>query len=249
MSVPPALPAAGHERCAGGIYGFGIFPLEPRTLVPTAGMLLGNTIAATVLASRHALAELDTHRDEIEVRLSLGQTGRQAVRPHLAEAMRTAVTPPVEQTKIVGLIALPGTMTGFLLAGAAPLDAVLTQTVVMFLTLGSVAVTTVLVGRGTARRLVSDDHRLLTEPAPSSLCSPQLSRSTSSGSGRRSWRRWVVRGETEDLGGAEPRRARDDERHRRRGAVSPNTSSAGTGRRARSRGVRIESERTPCQRK
>jgi putative ABC transport system permease protein len=143
------------------VYGFGIFPLEPRTLVPTAGMLLGNTIAATVLASRRTLAELDGHRDEIEVRLSLGQTGRQAVRPHLAEAMRTAVTPQIEQTKIVGLIALPGTMTGLLLAGAAPLDAVLTQTVVMFLILGSVAVTTVLVGRGTARRLVSEDHRLL----------------------------------------------------------------------------------------
>jgi putative ABC transport system permease protein len=75
--------------------------------------------------------------------------------------MRTAVTPQIEQTKIVGLIALPGTMTGLLLAGASPTDAVLTQTVVMFLILGSVAVTAVLVGRGTARHLVTDDHRLV----------------------------------------------------------------------------------------
>jgi putative ABC transport system permease protein len=143
------------------LFGLGIFPLEPRTLVPTAGMLMGNAIAATVLAARRTLTEIDEHRDEIEVRLSLGSTGRQAVRPHLADAMRTAVTPQIEQTKIVGLIALPGTMTGLLLAGASPTDAVLTQTVVMFLILGSVAVTAVLVGRGTARHLVTDDHRLV----------------------------------------------------------------------------------------
>lgn len=142
------------------VFGFGIFPLEPRTLVPLAGMLLGNAIAATVLAVKRTVTEVSEHRDEVEVRLALGHTGRDAIRPHLAEAMRTAITPQVEQTKIVGLIALPGTMTGLLLAGVEPLDAVLIQTAVMFLILGSVAVTSVVVGRGIARRLVTPDHRL-----------------------------------------------------------------------------------------
>lgn len=146
----------------GVVFGLGIFPLEARTLVPAAGMLMGNTIAATVLAVRRTVAEIDEHGAQIEVRLALGQPGRSAVRPHLAEAMRTAITPQIEQTKIVGLIALPGTMTGLLLAGVAPVDAVLTQTVVMFLILGSVAVTAVVVGRGIARRLVTADHRLVT---------------------------------------------------------------------------------------
>jgi putative ABC transport system permease protein len=142
------------------VFGFGIFPYEARTLVPSAGMLMGNAIAATVLAVRRTATEVREHRSEIEVRLALGQPGRTAVRPHLAEAMRTSITPQIEQTKIVGLIALPGTMTGLLLAGVAPLDAVLTQTVVMFLILGSVAVTSVIVGQGIARRLVTADHQL-----------------------------------------------------------------------------------------
>lgn len=142
------------------IYGFGIFDLEPRTLVPAAGMIMGNAIAATVLAARRTITELEEHREVIEVRLSLGASGRESVRPHLAEALRTAVTPQIEQTKIVGLVALPGTMTGLLLAGVDPLDAVLAQTVVMFLILGSVAVTSVLVGRGVSRLLVTADHRL-----------------------------------------------------------------------------------------
>lgn len=143
------------------IFGLGIFPLEPRTIVPAAGMLLGNAIAATVLAARRTVAEIREHRAQVEVRLSLGQTGPEAVRPHVREALRTAIGPQIEQTKIVGIIALPGTMTGLLLAGVDPLDAVLVQAAVMFLILGSVAITSVIVGRGVGLKLLTPDHRLI----------------------------------------------------------------------------------------
>ncbi|MBX3314039.1 MAG: iron export ABC transporter permease subunit FetB [Actinobacteria bacterium] len=143
------------------VFGFGILPLEARTLVPVAGMIMGNTISAAVLATRRTFVEISEHRRQVEVRLSLGCTGSESVRPHLVEAMRTSITPQIEQTKIVGLIALPGTMTGLLLAGVDPLDAVLAQTAVMFLILGSVAITCVLLGRGVARHLITPDHRLV----------------------------------------------------------------------------------------
>ena len=143
------------------VFGLGIFPIEPRTVVPSAGMLLGNAIAATVLAARRTVTEISEHRDQIEVRLSLGQTGLTAVRPHVREALRTAIGPQIETTKIVGIISLPGTMTGLLLAGVDPIDAVLVQTAVMFLILGSVAITSVVIGKGVARRLLTVDHRLV----------------------------------------------------------------------------------------
>ena len=143
------------------VFGLGIFPLEPRTIVPAAGMLLGNAIGATVLAARRTVAEIREHRDQVEVRLSLGHTGPEAVRPHVREALRTAIGPQIEQTKIVGIIALPGTMTGLLLAGVDPLDAVLIQTAVMFLILGSVAITSVMIGRGVSLKLLTTDHRLV----------------------------------------------------------------------------------------
>ncbi len=81
------------------------------------------------------------------------------MRPHIREALRTAVTPQIEQTKIVGLIALPGTMTGLLLAGVPPREAVAVQLAVMFLILGSVAITTVIVGPGVGRRMITSDQR------------------------------------------------------------------------------------------
>ena len=145
----------------GVVFGFGIFPIEARTIVPVAGMLLGNAIGSTVLAARRTLVEVDEHRDQVEVRLSLGQPGVAAVRPQVREALRTAVTPQIEQTKVVGLISLPGTMTGLLLAGVSPQDAVLVQLAVMFLILGSVAITTVIIGPGVAYRLITSDQRLV----------------------------------------------------------------------------------------
>jgi putative ABC transport system permease protein len=165
-TVPRVFPlAAGALTLALGaslavVFGFAMYDLTPRTLVPTAGMLLGNAIGGTVLAARRTLAEIEDHRDQVELRLALGQPGSLAVRPHLRESLRTAVTPQVEQTKIVGLIALPGTMTGLLLAGVDPIDAVAIQLAVMFLILGSVAITGTVVGRGIARRVLTADHRL-----------------------------------------------------------------------------------------
>jgi putative ABC transport system permease protein len=144
----------------GVVFGFSMYELSPRTLVPTAGMLLGNAIGSTVLAARRTLVEIDEHRDQIEVRLSLGQRGPAAIRTQLRSALRTANTPQIEQTKIVGLIALPGTMTGLLLAGVDPLEAVQVQLAVMFLILGGVAITSVIVARGVAGRLVTPDERL-----------------------------------------------------------------------------------------
>ena len=148
----------------GVVFGFSMYALSARTLVPTAGMLLGNAIASTVLAARRTYAEIDANRDLVELRLALGWSGADAVRPHLRDALRTANTPQIEQTKIVGLIALPGTMTGLLLAGVDPVDAVAVQLAVMFLILGSVAITSVIVGGGVARRLITADQRLVVPP-------------------------------------------------------------------------------------
>jgi putative ABC transport system permease protein len=144
----------------GVIFGFGIFPVEAQTIVPLAGMMVGNSMAATVLASRRIVGELDGHRDEVDARLALGQPSAQAARPYVRDALRTALTPQIESTKVVGLIALPGAMTGLILAGVDPLDAVQVQLAIMYLILGSVACSVTIVGLGLTRRLFTSDHRL-----------------------------------------------------------------------------------------
>jgi putative ABC transport system permease protein len=144
----------------GVVFGLRIFPVEARTVVPLGGMMVGNALAATIVATRRIVAELTESRPEVEARLALGHPGSEAGRPYVRRAMATAVTTQVESTKAVGLVFLPGAMTGLILAGVDATQAVLVQLAIMYLILGSVATAVVVIGLGLSRRLFTPDHRL-----------------------------------------------------------------------------------------
>lgn len=143
------------------IFGLSIFPLEARTLVPVAGMILGNALSSGVLAARRLVEEFTDKRDELEARLALGCSVPDASRPYLRVVLRTAMTPQIESTKAVGLVFLPGAMTGLVLAGVDPVDAVLVQLALMLLILGGVATISTVVTLGAGRRLFTPDERLV----------------------------------------------------------------------------------------
>ena len=152
--------AAAAAMSLGVLFGLGIFAPTGRAIVPLAGVMVGNSMTATVVASRRIVAEARDHRDLIEAKLALGLSSAQAFAPHLREALRTALVPQIETTKTVGLIALPGSMTGLILAGVDPADAVRVQVAIMYLVLGSVATTTSVMALGLTRGIFSSDHRL-----------------------------------------------------------------------------------------
>ena len=143
------------------IFGLGIFPAEARAIVPVGGMMVGNAMTSTVLAGRRVVAEFSEKRHDVEARLALGQPWSEASRPGLRGALRAAMTQQIETTKAVGLVFLPGAMTGLILAGVEPDDAVRVQAAIMFLILGAVAINVVVIGTGVTRRLFTPDHRLV----------------------------------------------------------------------------------------
>lgn len=156
----------------GVLFGLGVFELRPRTLVPLAGMVIGNSLAATVLVGRRVVESLQERRDEVEARLALGMHASDAGAPVVRDAVRTALIPQIETTKAVGIVFLPGAMVGLILAGADPGEAVKVQVAVMYLVLGSVATTTAVVALGVRNRSFSADHRLVLERPPSSSAAP-----------------------------------------------------------------------------
>jgi putative ABC transport system permease protein len=145
----------------GVLFGLRVFDPTGRAIVPLAGMMVGNSLSATVLVARRLVAEATEHRDQIEARLALGLPASAAFAPHLRGALRTALIPQIETTKAVGIIFLPGAMVGLVLAGADPAGAVRVQIAVMYLVLGSVATTTTVMALGLTRRLFTRDHRLV----------------------------------------------------------------------------------------
>lgn len=142
------------------VFGAQVFDLEPVIVVVIAGITIGNTLPGTVLAVDRSAAYLSDNRSQIEGLLALGFDGRGATRFLVRDTARLALTPQIERTKVVGLIALPGAMTGLLLAGVDPIDAVIVQLVVMFLVLGAVSAAVIVVVTVIARRALTPDLRL-----------------------------------------------------------------------------------------
>ena len=144
----------------GLIFGLGVFDLEPVVLVVIAGITLGNMLPAAVQAAQTIKQQLTDHPGQVEVLLALGFDRTGATRELSRAAVRNALLPQIERTKVIGLIALPGTMTGMLLAGADPMDAVLAQLVVTYLVLGSVGVAASAIVALAANRSLTRDLRL-----------------------------------------------------------------------------------------
>jgi len=142
------------------LFGLGVFELDPVTLVVLAGITLGNTLPSTVLAVNTAHRTYSENPARVEGLLALGFDRDAVSRFMTPEAVKVALIPQIERTKVVGLVALPGAMTGMLLAGAEPVRAVLVQLVIMYLILGSVAVAVVTIVTIVASRALTADLRL-----------------------------------------------------------------------------------------
>jgi putative ABC transport system permease protein len=106
---------------------------ETRALLPFLGILLGNSLSGLSLGLSQWLRELRHRQSEVEFWIALGASPRQAVAKLEASAIRTALTGVLNSMAVAGIVSIPGMMTGQLLAGGDPTDAVKYQLVVLFL--------------------------------------------------------------------------------------------------------------------
>lgn len=115
---------------------------DPRIVLPLGGMLLGNAVTGIALAMNRYRADVTAKQDLVLSRLALGISWAQAVRSERNEAAHAALLPIVSSLLTVGVVALPGMMTGQIIAGIHPLAAVRYQIVVMFMITAVVALAT-----------------------------------------------------------------------------------------------------------
>ena len=118
---------------------------NPRYLIPLFGMIVGNAMNTAALAAERLAGEVDARRAEIETYLALGAAPAFATRVAVRRAIRASMIPMVNSLMVVGVVALPGMMTGQILAGASPLTAVRYQILVMFMLMAAVTITGTLV--------------------------------------------------------------------------------------------------------
>ena len=133
---------------------------HPRYALPLLGMVLGNTMTGISLGLHTLTTGATRDRAGIEAQLCLGATRTEALLPVTRSAMRSALMPIVNAMAATGLVALPGMMTGQILAGVDPAEAVKYQILIMFLIAGGTGLGALSAVLGAVYRITDHRHRL-----------------------------------------------------------------------------------------
>lgn len=128
------------------LLGFKITPATAQYIIPISGMMIGNSMVLAILFLNRFTAEVESHQDQTELILSLGGTPKQAIHTQLIRSIKASMIPTIESQKTIGLVQLPGMMSGQIIAGASPIQAVQFQLLVLFLLLTTASVTSTMLG-------------------------------------------------------------------------------------------------------
>ena len=145
------------------LVGFHIVPATAQYIIPLSGMAIGNSMVMSILFLNRFTAEIEAHEQEVELILSLGGTPKQAIHRQLITSIKASMLPTIESQKTIGLVQLPGMMSGQIIAGADPVQAVMFQLLVQFMLLTTASVSIVLLGFLSYRTLFNQKLQIIPE--------------------------------------------------------------------------------------
>ena len=129
--------------------------------VPLGGMVVGNATNISVLAVDKLVTQIKDRRAEIEAYLALGATPREAIRKIIPASIRLGLTPIMINFKGIGLISIPGLMSGMILAGENPATAALFQVLIYFLLIFAGIVASLIITELAWKKLFNEDEQLI----------------------------------------------------------------------------------------
>lgn len=141
----------------------GAITLSPSQLIPISGMLASNAMSAMGLSYRTMYQLFHDKRQQVLEKLTLGATVRQASQSILREAIKTGMQPTIDSAKTVGLVSLPGMMSGLIFAGVDPIHAIKYQIMVMFMLLSVTSIASVIASYFAYKTYFNDKAQLVFE--------------------------------------------------------------------------------------
>ena len=137
---------------------------DPRYFIPISGMIVGNAMNGAALGLKTMRTGFKDRRGEVENSLMLGATPAVAMRPIVNSAFDSAITPTVNSMLGMGIVSLPGMMTGQILSGTLPVTAIKYQIGIMLAIMGSVSLSAILLLTLGYRTFFSKDGMILENP-------------------------------------------------------------------------------------
>ena len=139
----------------------GALALVPMQVIPVSGMIAGNAMVAVGLCYTQLNQRFGDNRQQIEEMLSLGASVKRASVTLVRDSIRAAMIPTVDAAKTVGLVSLPGMMSGLIFAGIDPIQAIKYQIMVTFMLLGTAAISTIIAAWLGYRRFFNQRAQLI----------------------------------------------------------------------------------------
>lgn len=136
---------------------------DPRYFIPIAGMIVGNSMTGIALGASRLADGMRSKKDMVETALMLGATPRIAAKQVVDQAFDSAILPTINSMLGMGIVFLPGMMTGQILSGVSPLSAIAYQIAIMLGILGSVSLTVTLLVQLGYRTFFNGDSQLVDE--------------------------------------------------------------------------------------
>lgn len=118
----------------------GAIRYEPYQIIPVSGMIVSNAMVALGLSYKQMTSEFKLRSEEVMVKLALGADVLPSAIEIVRNAIRTGMLPTVDSAKTLGIVSLPGMMTGLILAGTPPLEAIKYQIMVTFMLLSTTSI-------------------------------------------------------------------------------------------------------------
>jgi len=135
-------------------------PMEPQFIIPLAGMAFGNSMAICSISLDRLIREVKLNKLAIETALSLGANSSQALEEYGKISVRTSLIPTIDRLKTLGIIFIPGAMSGLLIAGTNPIVAAEYQIIVYLMIVGGGIITALIVTFLSRKRLFTDAEQL-----------------------------------------------------------------------------------------
>jgi putative ABC transport system permease protein len=122
----------------------GTIKYESYQVIPISGMIISNAMVALGLCYRHMTLDFKNKREEVETKLSLGADLLPASREIIKDSIKTGMLPTIDSAKTLGIVSLPGMMTGLILAGTSPIEAIKYQIMVTFMLLATTSISSLI---------------------------------------------------------------------------------------------------------
>ena len=138
-----------------------VLSFTPYQMIPVGGMVMSGAMVAVGLCFRQITTSFKSRQQEIQIKLALGATPMQACKAILRAALIFSLQPTIDSAKTLGIVSLPGMMTGLILAGMSPMEAIKYQIIVIFMSFSTISIAIAIAGYLSCRQFFNAKEQMI----------------------------------------------------------------------------------------